>query len=251
MSDYKTIIIDDEEPARILIKKYLQKFTNIEVIDECSNGFDGLKAIQTNNPDFIFLDIQMPKLTGFEMLELMDAPPEIIFSTAYDEFALKAFDLNAVDYLLKPYAQNRFDEAMEKLFLRLKTKVADKRVESSIDNLKSYIDTNTNRIERVVIRIGKQIKVITIDKIKYFEAQDDYVMLYSSDGNYLKEKTMKYFEDVLDPNEFVRIHRSYIVKLSEIVQLELYQKDTYLVVLKDGTKLKASRTGYRKLKELF
>lgn len=250
MNAIRTIIIEDEEPARILIKNYLASIDDIEIITECTNGFEGLKAIQEHNPDLIFLDIQMPKLTGFEMLELLDKKPHIIFTTAYDEFALKAFDHNATDYLLKPFSKERFNEALNKLRHRIKNEPTEKATQP-IEKLQTYIDDAGQTLERVVVRTGKHIKVIPVDKIKYFEAQDDYVMVYSQEGNHLKEKTMKYYESVLDPGEFVRIHRSYIVRLSEITQLELYQKDSYLVVLKDGTKLKASRTGYRRLKELF
>lgn len=249
MSKIKVIIIEDEEPARVLIKNYLDDVADIELVAECSNGFEGLKAIQEHKPDFVFLDIQMPKLTGFEMLEILDEKPEIIFTTAYDEYALKAFDLNAIDYLLKPFSKARFLDAIEKVRIKLKSKENEEI--PKVELLKQFVEENTSQIERVVVRTGKHIKVIPIDKIRYIEAQDDYVKIYSEDGAHLKEKTMKYYESVLNPNEFVRIHRSYIVKISEITQLELYKKDSYLAILKDGTKLKASRTGYRKLKDLF
>lgn len=247
MNTIKAIIIEDEEPARELIKNFLKDFEDIDLVGECTNGFEGIKAIQEQNPGIVFLDIQMPKLTGFEMLEILDEKPGIIFTTAYDEYALKAFDHNAIDYLLKPFSKARFKEAIDKMRARLNTKEKDNKVEK----LKTYVDDNASQIERVVVRIGKHIKVIPVDRIKYIEAQDDYVMIHSCEGSHLKEKTMKYYESVLNPNEFVRIHRSYIVKVSEITQLELYKKDSYLAVLKDGSKLKASRTGYRKLKELF
>ncbi len=249
MNTIKAIIIEDEEPARELIKNFLNDFEDIELVGECSNGFEGIKTIQEKNPHIVFLDIQMPKLTGFEMLEILDEKPEIIFTTAYDDYALEAFDQNAIDYLLKPFSKARFREAIEKM--RVKISIKENGKEDKVEKLKSYVDYNASQIERVVVRTGKHIKVIPVDRIKYIEAQDDYVMIHSEEGNHLKEKTMKYYESVLNPNEFVRIHRSYIVKISEITQLELYKKDSYLAILKDRTKLKASRTGYRKLKELF
>lgn len=248
MSLIKAIIIEDEEPARVLLKNYIKEIDDIELVDECENGFEGMKAIQEHEPDVVFLDIQMPKLTGFEMLEILPEKPEIIFTTAYDEYALKAFDTNAIDYLLKPFSKMRFSAAIEKMRIKLKTK---QKKGEKIEKLQQYVEENTSQIERIVVRTGKHIKVIPIDKLRYIEAQDDYVKIHSEDGSYLKEKTMKYYEAVLNPNEFVRIHRSYIVRLSEITQLELYQKDSYLAILKDGTKLKASRTGYRKLRDLF
>lgn len=242
----KTIIIDDEKLARDIVKKYASKNNFIDIIDECGNGFDGIKAINSQNPDLIFLDIQMPKLNGFEMLELLDEKPKIIFTTAFDQYALKAFEVNAIDYLLKPFSQERFEEAVNKV-IKDETTVADKK----INNLKFHIDESIEFIDRVIVKHNQKINIIPIEKVIYFEAQDDYVMIYSDDGKYLKQKTMKYFEDHLDSKDFVRIHRSYIVNITRIKEIELYDKDSYKVVLKDSTKLPVSRTGYNKLKQIF
>lgn len=241
----KVIIIDDEVLAREIIKKYLQNHPDIEIVCECINGFEGIKAINEASPDIIFLDIQMPKLTGFEMLELIDKKPVIIFTTAHDHYAIKAFEVNAIDYLLKPFPQNRFDEAIKKAKLQLSSEQTDAPL---IENLIKHNDDNIEYIDRVIIKDGSKISIIETDSIKWFEAQDDYVMIYSGEGKFLKQKTMRFFEDHLDPEEFIRIHRSYIVKIKEIKQIELLEKESYQVKLKEGKALPVSKTGYSKLK---
>jgi two-component system LytT family response regulator len=244
----KAIIIDDEALARDIIKSYLRKFDNVDLIAECSNGFDGIKQINELKPDLIFLDIQMPKLTGFEMLEILDEPPVIIFSTAFDQFALKAFEVNATDYLLKPYSEERFVEALNKAIKLL----SDKPVANlKLENLVKSLEKRNEYLDRVVIKNGQKILIIPVDDISYIEAQDDYTMIYSSKGNFLKQKTMKYFEENLDPADFIRIHRSYIVKLSEVKQIELFEKESYRVLLNDGKKLQVSKSGYLNLKEIL
>lgn len=236
MTKIKVLIIDDEPPARDIIRHFLAAESEIEVAGECENGFEALKMISEVKPDLIFLDVQMPKLTGFELLELLPDPPQIIFTTAYDEFAIKAFEMNAVDYLLKPFAKTRLLQALERARQRLETKEPQARQE--IEKFKSGIDESRDEIDRVVTRLGSKIIVIPVDKIWYIEAQDDYVMIYSELGNHLKEKTMKYFESHLAPKGFIRIHRSHLVNVSEILSVELYGKDTHLVKLKCGAKLK-------------
>lgn len=245
----KVLIIEDEELARELLKSYLADYAQIEIVGECGDGFAGVKAIQEKQPDLIFLDVQMPKLTGFEMLELLDKKPEIIFTTAYDEYALKAFEENAVDYLLKPFSNIRLDQSMQKVFERLKNKKAEEPKE--LESLQSFIDTGSKVLDRVLIKKGNQLIVVPVDHINYIESADDYVMIYSQEGRFLKQKTMSFFETHLNSNNFVRIHRSYIVQVPNIDKIELYEKESYLVWLKDGTKLKASKTGYKRLKELL
>ena len=245
----KAIIADDEDLARDLVKSFLQKHSNIEIIAECADGFNAVKTIHELKPDIIFLDVQMPKLTGFEVLELLEYKPIIIFTTAYDEFAVKAFELNAIDYLLKPFSQERFDKAIAKALSIKQTNIPQQ--ENKTQNLESYIDENTSLIERVVIKKASQLIVIPVENINYIESQDDYVMIYDEKNNYLKQKTMKYFESVLNKEKFIRIHRSYIVNIEKIQKVELYEKDSYLVILKNGNQLKASRNGYQNLKVLF
>jgi len=243
----KVIIIDDEQPAREIIKHYLSKHSDIEIIGECSDGFTGLKAIHELKPNLVFLDVQMPKLTGFEMLELMDETPQIIFTTAFDQYAIKAFELNAVDYLLKPYSQDRFDVAVQKAVERLQKE--DKP--SGIKKLTEHITENIEVLDRIVVKLGSKIKVIPIDTVLYIESQDDYVMVYTTEGKYLKQQTMKYFEKHLDTSIFCRIHRSFLVNINTIKQLELYEKNAYLAVLSNGAKLKVSDTGYKALRGLM
>ncbi|MDQ7817155.1 MAG: LytTR family transcriptional regulator DNA-binding domain-containing protein [Melioribacteraceae bacterium] len=244
----KALIVDDENLARDIVKNYLRKFPEIELIGECSNGFDALKQINDLSPDLIFLDIQMPKITGFEMLEIIENPPVIIFTTAFDQYALKAFEVNATDYLLKPFSEERFAEAIQKAIKQIENRAdSNKR----IGDLIKHIEKKEEFLERIVVKNGQKISIIPIGDVKYFEAQDDYVMIYTDKGNFLKQKTMKYFEENLDPAEFIRIHRSYIVRISNIKQIELFEKETYFVILNDGKKLPASKTGYQGLKEIL
>lgn len=244
----KTIIIDDEKLAREIIKSYLKKYNNVELLSECSDGFDGIKQINDLKPDLIFLDIQMPKLTGFEMLEILEEPPVIIFTTAFDQYALKAFEVNATDYLLKPFSEVRFSEALHKA-IKLITNIPP--VKQELDGLVKSVEKRNEFLDRVIIKNGQKIQIIPIEAIHYIEAQDDYTMLYTEKGNFLKQKTMKYFEENLDPKNFLRIHRSYIVKLISIKQIELLEKESYQVLLTDGKKLPVSKSGYQNLREFF
>jgi len=240
------IIVEDEKLARDLVRDYLKDHQDIQIIGEYEDGFSGLKAINELKPDLLFLDIQMPKLTGFEMLEVLDHVPAIIFTTAYDQYAIKAFEHNAVDYLLKPFSRLRFLDAVRKARERIGS--GDVNI---TDKLLEHIDNQEEIIHRVVVRWGSKIHIIPVNEIRYIQAEDDYVMLYTKDNKYLKQKTMKYFETHLSPEEFLRIHRSYIVKVSEISQMQLYEKDSYIVILKDGTKLPVSKSGLPTLKKML
>jgi len=246
MSTIKTILIDDEQLALDVIRNYLESHEDIEIIAECTNGFEGLKAIHEMKPDLVFLDIMMPKLNGFEMLELLDHHPVIIFSTAFDQYALKAFEQNAVDYLLKPYSQDRLDMALEKA----RKQLAESPAMPEIANLIKY-HQETGDLHRVVVRTGSKIDIIAVDKIRYLEAMDDYVAIHTPSGKFLKQQTMKYFEQHLSDKEFVRIHRGYILALKELSKLEPYGKDTHVAVLKNGETLQVSRSGYGKLREVL
>jgi len=246
MKKITAVIIEDEMPARELVKKYISENSRIDLLDECDNGFAGLKAIQELNPDVIFLDVQMPKLTGFEMIELLDKKPEIIFTTAYDQYAIKAFEQNAVDYLLKPFSKKRFDESLEKLFVRLENKDSG---EDQIEKIKKHLEDSDEVIHRVVIKKSGKIHVISTMDINYLEAQDDYVMIYTDSERFLKQQTMKYFEKHLDSEQFIRVHRSYIVNVQCIERIEPYEKTNYVLILKDGNKIPVSRTGMQVMKE--
>jgi two-component system, LytTR family, response regulator len=246
MKKLRTIIVEDEAPARELLKHYLTDYNEIEVIAECPDGFTGLKSISEMKPDLIFLDIQMPKLTGFEMLEVLEERPEIIFTTAFDEFAIKAFELNAVDYLLKPFHKERLKESIDKAIEKIGSGRSDLK---SVSQMISKRPELFNPVCRIVVRKANSIIIIPVDQVRYVEAQDDFVMIYHSAGKALKQQTMKFYEDNLPKADFVRIHRSYIVKVEEIKSLEPYGKDNHVATLKSGDKLPVSRAGYKHLKE--
>lgn len=249
MKNIKVLIVDDEALARDLIKTFLATQANIELVGEASNGFDGFKMIGEHKPDLVFLDIMMPKLTGFELLELLEDPPVIIFSTAYDEYAIKAFEKNAVDYLLKPYTEERLLEAVEKACAVLSLSKSESR-----DNLKALSTDKKQKDElltRVAVRTGNKIQIVSVDDIKFIEAQDDYVKIHTARGVFLKQLTMKYLESHLPLTDFHRIHRSFIVSIKEIAKLEPMGKDTHVVVLHDDTVLNVSRSGYSTLKKVL
>jgi len=249
MQPVSTIIIDDEPLARELVKRYVADIEGINVVAECGDGFEALRQIQAFKPELLFLDIQMPKLDGFELLEVLDYNPAIIFTTAFDQFAIKAFEMNAVDYLLKPFSKERFDNAVQKAIQRIALEKST--VSTSLENLKENVQESRGIIDRVVTRLGSKVTVINVDRIWYIESADDYVMIYSELGNHLKEKTMKYFEEHLPANNFVRIHRGSIINLAQIAAIDPYTKDTHMVTLKCGAKLRASAEGYKKLRALL
>lgn len=249
MSKKRIIIVEDERPARDLLKNYLEDFPEMELVGEYDNGFDGLKAINEIKPDAIFLDVQMPKLTGFELLEVLEHQPEVIFTTAYDQFAIRAFERNAVDYLLKPFSKERFKEAITKLSSRLDAKEGGAMAESGIEKIRQHFAGSDEKLNRVVIKKSGKIHVISTGDINYLEAQDDYVMVYTDEGRYLKQQTMKYFEQHLDNQQFVRVHRSYIANVSRIERIEPYEKSNFILILKDGNKVPVSRSGMQVLKE--
>ena len=240
----KALIIDDEPLARMIVLEYLQHYPQIHIVQECNDGFEGAKAIHQHQPDLIFLDIQMPKINGFEMLELIENPPAVIFTTAFDEYALKAFETHAVDYLLKPFSKERFDKAMEK-FLNQNTRIIQQQNTQAL--LQSGLDT-TATANRVVVKTAGKIKIIPLPEIQYIEASDDYVKIHTREGIFLKNKTMGSFEKTLDPQLFVRIHRSYMVNIQEITRLDPYEKENYVALLKSGEKIPVSKSGYSRLK---
>nr|MBK9653534.1 LytTR family transcriptional regulator DNA-binding domain-containing protein [Bacteroidota bacterium] len=241
----KTILIDDEPLARSLVKEYLKSYNNITIVAECGDGFEGVKAIAQHKPDLIFLDIQMPKITGFEMLELIDEPPAVIFTTAFDAFAIKAFEAHAVDYLLKPFSKERFEKAVNKyLSATDKTKTQNATNEILQSTNKHYEEQN-----RVVVKFGGNIRILNAAEIFYIEAYDDYVKIFTKDDYFLKKKTMSYFEDTLSQNDFLRVHRSYIVQLQQITKIEPFEKGNHVALLKNGKKIPLSRKGYSALKD--
>lgn len=246
MEKIRIVIIDDETPAREIIKHYLKEVEDVEIIEECADGFSGLKSISVMKPDLVFLDIQMPRLTGIELAEVLTEKPEIIFTTAYDQFAIRAFELNAVDYLMKPFPKRRFLDAVKKAIDKIRSGQGNKETASHLLSKKPEISAPVNR---VVVRKGNAINLIPVEHIKYVEAEDDYVMIHHAEGKALKQQTMKFYEENLPKADFVRIHRSYIVRVEEINRIEPYGKDNHVAILHSGDKLPVSRSGFKHLKE--
>lgn len=242
------ILIDDEPLARSIISEYLTDYKEIQIVEECNDGFEGAKAIQQHQPDLIFLDIQMPKINGFEMLELIDQQPAVIFTTAFDEYAIRAFEKYAVDYLLKPISKARFDQAITKFFQQksLKNTRDQEQAKKMVDTISA-----SPSLERIVVKTGSKINVIPTDALICLEADDDYVKLHTENGVYLKNKTMSFFEKELDPSIFVRIHRSYIVRIENIVRLEPFEKDSHVAILNNNMKVNVSKSGYARLKQVL
>ena len=266
----KAIIIDDEPLARMIVQEYLATYTDIKVLQECSDGFEGIKAIQQWHPDLIFLDIQMPKINGFEMLELVEEPPAVIFTTAFDEYAIKAFESHAVDYLLKPFNKERFDKALRKWLdqrgngpahTAIKTSAgaaasanAASTADADGDPTSALLETaaqSPTQQQRIVVKTGGKIKIIPLEDIHYLEAADDYVKIHTHNGAFLKNRTMSYFEKALDGSQFVRTHRSYILNVQQVTRIDPYEKDSHLCILQSGAQVPVSKAGYVKLKTVL
>src|SRR5262245_54865730 len=241
----RVAIVDDEEPARLALRQDLESFDDVEIVAECGNGFEAVKAVTESTPDLLLLDVQMPKLDGFEVLELLDEDVLVVFITAYDEFALRAFEIHAVDYLLKPFTRERLRSALD----RARERQAGSGPVPSV--LKKAARPEGTVLERVVIRDGAQVHVINVDRIDYIEAQDDYIAFRTAGKQLLKEQTLTEFEAQVDPRRFVRIHRSYLLNIDRLARVELYAKDSRVAILTDGTKLPLSRAGYQRLQELL
>lgn len=240
----KVVLIDDEPLARALVAEFLQDYPDLEIVQECNDGFEGLKAIAQHQPDLVFLDVQMPKLTGFEMLELADPLPPVIFTTAFDEYAMRAFEASAIDYLLKPFSRERFDKAIQKW----KAQQSATAFHDKAEQLFNHPQKNADEKNRVAVRFGNKISIVPSQDIYYIEAYDDYVKIFTKDDYFLKKKTMAYFESTLNANDFMRVHRSFIVQLQFITRIEPYEKNGHIALLKNGKQIPLSRTGYARLK---
>lgn len=243
----KAVLVDDEPLARIIVKEYLQQHADIEILAECNDGFEGVKAVNQFRPDLLFLDIQMPKINGFEMLELLEQPPAVIFTTAFDEYAIKAFEAHAVDYLLKPFSQERFDKAVQKF----KSTAGLQQQMQATESLLQEAPKLPSQAERIVVKNGGKIKIIPVPAIQYLEAADDYVKIITGEGAFLKNKTMGFYERTLPADTFVRTHRSYIVNVQEITRIDPYEKESHLAILKSGARLPVSKNGYGKLRMML
>lgn len=241
----RIVLVDDEEPARLGLRQELEAIGGVEIVGECANGFEAVKLVGDAAPDAVFLDVQMPKLDGFEVLELIGSSIPVVFVTAYDEYALRAFEVHAVDYLLKPASRDRLAEALDRVRER------GMRPPSEARALRAAARPPGVPLERVVIRDGTQVHVVAVDRIDYVQAQDDYVGIRTGGRVLLKEQTLAELEGQLDANRFVRIHRSYLLNIERLARVELYAKDSRVAILGDGTKLPISRAGYQRLQALL
>ena len=246
----RVIIVDDEPLARGVVREYLGAHPAVTIVAECGNGFDAVKAVTELAPDLMFLDVQMPKLDGFEVLELLGRAVPVIFTTAYDQYALRAFDVHAVDYLLKPFSEERLAEALARARGRLAGREGEEPA-LDVDGLVAAARPRSGPLERVLIRDGAQVHVLPADRIDFVEAQDDYVSFMADGKSFLKDQTMAAVEAALDPTRFVRIHRSYLLNIERIARVELYAKDSRIAILRDGRKLPVSRAGYQRLSRLL
>jgi two-component system, LytTR family, response regulator len=242
------VIVDDEPLARSVVREYASADATLEIVAECADGFEAVKAVSETKPDLVLLDVQMPKLDGFEVLELLGREQPVVFITAYDQYALRAFEVHAVDYLLKPFSAERFQEAMARARERLRSRSADPL---DVDALVNDAKPKSGPAARVLIRDGANVHVLPVDKVDYVEAQDDYVAFKVEGKQYLKDQTLSAVEVTLDPGRFVRIHRSYILNVDRIAKVELYAKDSRIAILRDGTRLPVSRAGYARLSQLL
>ena len=242
----RVIVVDDEELARALLRELLAAHEDVESVAECGNGFEAVKAVTEKKPDLLLLDVQMPKLDGFDVLELIGADVPVIFTTAFDQYAIKAFQVHAVDYLLKPFGAERLAEAL----VRARSRILSRETLPA-KALVSEARTGRSPLERILIRDKADVHVIPVAKIDYFEAQDDYVSLKVGDRNLLKEQTLSELEQLLDANRFVRIHRRYLLNVARLVRIEQSVTDSRVAILHDGTELPISRSGYAKLREIL
>lgn len=238
----RVLVVDDEPLARQVARDYAQAVEGVVVVGECANGYEAVKAVSDAVPDVILLDVQMPRLSGFDVLELIGAGPAVIFATAHDEFALKAFEVHAVDYLLKPFSQTRMAEALARARHRLAT-----QPEAGTEGLREAL--RQVRVDRILVRDGHKVHIVAVERLDYVQAQDDYVMLHAGGRALLKEQPLASLEVQLDPARFVRIHRSYLINLACLERVELEAKDRRVVVLRSGVRLPVSRSGHQRLSE--
>lgn len=240
----RALIVDDEELARAIVREHLAVHSDIEILGEAANGFEAVKLAAELKPDLVFLDVQMPKLDGFEVLALLEGRPAVVFVTAFDQHALRAFDAHAVDYLLKPFSRERFEAALDKA----------RRAAKPVADLAPALQTaarDGKPLDRIVVKDGPKVTLVPLDKLDFIQAQDDYVLLKTEGRELLKQQTLSSLEGQLDPSRFIRIHRSYILNLERLTRLEQDSKEHWEAVLKDGARLPVSKTGYQRLRPLW
>ena len=254
----RTVIVDDEAPARAVLREYLGAHPDVEIVAECANGFEAVKAVTELEPDLLFLDVQMPKLDGFEVLDLVGQDLAVVFVTAYDEYALRAFEVHAVDYLLKPFGHERLADALDHVREHVIRSAGDAEAggagpakSTPLRKLAAAARGRDVPVTRILVRDGSRVHVIPVEKLDYVEAQDDYLCLHSAGKQYLKEQTMADMEATLDARCFVRVHRSVILNIERLARVEPYAKDSRVAILHDGTRLPVSRAGYARLNDLL
>jgi two-component system, LytTR family, response regulator len=245
----RVVTVDDEDLARQVMREFLSAHPDVEIVGECANGFEAVKTVAETKPDLVFLDIQMPKLDGFEVLDLIGKDAAVVFVTAHDEYAIRAFEVHAVDYLLKPVAKERFEAAFDRAKERLSGKAPSKAPVAL--ELAAAARPPSEFLERIPVRDGTRVFIIPVSKLDYVEAQDDYVALASEGKKHLKQQTITQLEESLDPSRFLRIHRSYIVNLEHVVKIEPYSKDSHVAILTNGAQIPVSRAGYSRLREFL
>ena len=245
----RAVIVDDEELARMVLREFAGKTRDITIVAECSNGFEAVKTVAEHKPDVVFLDVQMPKLDGFEVLELIDEDVSVVFCTAFDQYAMRAFDANALDYLLKPFSLDRFQTAVERVRERVVHRTAPQRPPAQ--DLAAAARPPQQYANRIVVKDGTRVHVIPVGQLDCVEAQDDYVGLHTQGKTWLKQQTITSLEGQLDPQQFIRVHRSWIVNFERVTRIEPYSKDSRVAILADGTKVPVSRAGYDRLRVLL
>ncbi|MDN6280227.1 MAG: response regulator [Psychroflexus sp.] len=241
----RIILVDDEPLACSIIEEYLENYPNLEIVAECHDGFEAAKAIAEFQPDLLFLDIQMPKINGFELLEIIQEEPAVIFTTAYDTYALKAFETNALDYLLKPFSKERLDQAVQKWLNKSSFQMNDKA------KIKESLHKQPEEHLRIMIKDGMKIQIIPTSEVETIEAYGDYVKIRHKGKTHLKNKTMKYFEETLNSRQFIRVHRSFIVNIDALTKIESFEKNKYIAILRSGKRIPISRDAYTPLKKML
>jgi len=239
-------IVDDEELARAVVREYLAGMPDVEVVAECANGFDAVKAVSDLQPDVLILDVQMPKLNGFEVLELVGRDVAVVFVTAYDQYAIRAFEVHAVDYLLKPFGADRLAAAIDRVRERL-----GRGETLPVQPLAKEGRPAQEYTPRILVRDGPRVHVLPVEKIDYVQAQDDYVCFRCEGKEYLKEQTLGDLETALNPAKFVRIHRSFVLNVDRLARVELDERENRMAILGDGTRLPISRAGHARLTALL
>jgi two-component system LytT family response regulator len=239
----KVLIVDDEVPARAFLRELVSAHPELRIVGEAAHGLEAVELARTARPDLVFLDVQMPKLDGFEVLELLDPEIAVVFTTAHDQYALRAFEVNAVDYLLKPFTEARFEEALRRSERRLAAGAPPARA------LAAAARPPGTWASRIVIRDGPRIELLAVGDLDYARAQGDYVELVHGDRSWLKEQTLHDLEASLDPARFVRVHRSYLLQCDRLVRIEPATRDSRVAVLTSGARIPVSEAGSTRLQE--